>query len=284
MARRIRITADDFGWTKAHNRAVERAVQAGTLSHASLLGNGHAVEDAVEVARRNPLLGVGVHLTLCEGRPLSRSSTLTGLVGPDDDFHDSLQPLVRGFLQRTLPLAAIEEEWRCQIEYTRSLGVTPSHLDGHKHVHLLPPLLTLTCRLAREYGVPFVRTPLESPSLQVLKRLPGWLVLSGLAMSAKRLIRRYGLSTADHFFGFSTSGGMTKDQLLSAIRSAPPGLTEIMVHPAEETPELDPLTQRYEWARSYRFAAEVDALCSPQVAEALQEQRPGARSQRKDCA
>jgi predicted glycoside hydrolase/deacetylase ChbG (UPF0249 family) len=284
MARRIRITADDFGWTKAHNRAVERAVQAGTLSHASLLCNGHAVAHASEVARRNPQLGVGVHLTLCEGRPLSRSSALTGLVAPSDDFHDSLRPLVLGYLQRTLPLAAIEDEWRRQIEQTRSLGVTPSHLDGHKHVHLLPPLLELTCRLAREYEVPFVRTPLESPSVRVLKRLPGWLVLSGLAISAKRLIRRYGLSTADHFIGFSTSGGMTKDQLLLAIRSAPPGVTEIMVHPAEEAPELDPLTQRYEWARSYRFAAEVDALCSPQVAEALQEQRPGARSQRKDCA
>ena len=64
-------------------------------------------------------------------------------------------------------------------------------------------------------------------------------------------------------------GGITEADLLAAIAAAPAGLTEIMVHPAEESAELDPLRARYEWAHSYRFAGELEALCSPDVRAAL---------------
>ena len=74
QGRRILITADDFGWTDGHNLAVERAARAGTLNRASLLATGAAFAGAVIAARRCPRLGVGVHLTLCEGRPLSESA------------------------------------------------------------------------------------------------------------------------------------------------------------------------------------------------------------------
>ncbi len=268
-ARRIRITADDFGWTLAHNRAVEQAVQAKTLTHASLLCNGFAVEDAALVAHRNPQLGVGVHLTLCEGKPLSSDGALTGLLDEEGAFHDGLQPLLTSYLRRKLPLAAIEREWRRQIEHARSFGLSLSHLDGHKHVHLLPPLARLTCQLAREYSIPFVRASLESPSLAVLGRLPGWLVISSLALHAKRVIAEHGLTTADHFVGFTNSGGMTEAALLSAVEQAKPGTTEIMVHPAEESVELAPLSARYKWAQTYCFAAELSALCSPTVSAAI---------------
>jgi predicted glycoside hydrolase/deacetylase ChbG (UPF0249 family) len=270
-ARRIRITADDFGWTLAHNRAVEQAVQAKTLTHASLLCNGFAVEDAVWVARRNPQLGVGVHLTLCEGKPLSTDGALGKLLDEQGAFHDGLQPLVACYLRRKLPLAAIEREWRRQIEHARSFDLTLSHLDGHKHVHLLPPLARLTCRLAQEYDIPFVRASFESPSLAVMGRLPGWLVISSLAVHAKRVIAEHGRVTADHFVGFTTSGSMTEAKLLSAVANAQPGTTEIMVHPAEESVELAPLSERYPWASTYRFAAELNALCSPAVAAAIEQ-------------
>lgn len=265
----IRITADDFGWTRAQNKAVEQAASAGTLTHASLLMNGYAVQDAADVAARVPQLGVGVHLTLCEGVPLGDPAALPGLTKADGSFHDGLSPILALYLRRSLPLVAIEREWQTQIERALDLGFSLSHLDGHKHVHVLPPLIEIACRLARRYRIPFVRAPYESPSRKILRRLPGWLALSSLALSARSVILRQGLKTADHFVGFSVSGGMTEADLLAAIAAAPAGLTEIMVHPAEESAELDPLRARYEWALSYRFAGELEALCSPGVRAAL---------------
>lgn len=263
----FRINADDFGWTEAHNRAVKRA--AGVLTHASLMACGDAVENAALVASHLPGLSVGAHLQLCEGQPLTRALFHTDLTQPSGAFYDGLSPLLASYLRGRLPLSAIEAEWRAQIERLLRLGLKLSHLDGHKHVHILPPLLSLTCRLARVYEIPYVRTPLEKASGRAVKRLPGYLSLSGLAWLGKKVVRRHGLQTADHFTGFSESGRMTEADLLSAIVRARPGLTEIMVHPADEGPELAPLRSRFAFANRYQFSTELSALLSPQVARAL---------------
>lgn len=275
-ARRILITADDFGWTDGHNLAMERAAQAGTLCRASLLANGAAFAGAIETARRVPQLGVGVHLSLCEGRPLSGSAPgLAPLLRPDGALHDGLGPLVRAYATGRLDVAAVRAEWRRQIERALSAGLVLTHLDGHKHVHLLPPLITLAIELAREYGVPYVRVPGEALSLQAaLGRAAGWLVLSSLARRARAAVRAAGLATCDHFVGFVRSGAMTREHLLQAVRGARPGLTEIMVHPALRTPQFQAVLGGYAWAQSYRSEEEAAALCDEELRRALRPRAP----------
>lgn len=305
QGRRILITADDFGWTDGHNLAVERAARAGTLNRASLLANGAAFAGAVIAARRCPRLGVGVHLTLCEGRPLSEgaaagtssgsvrtisssgsslgsrpgsnpgSSGRTGLgalLRPDGAFHDGLGAVVKSYARGRLDVGAVGREWRLQIERVLDAGLALTHLDGHKHVHLLPPLLSLTIELAREYGVPYVRVPLEAPSLALGAapgRIAGWLVLSQLARRARAQVRSAGLGTSDHFVGFARSGAMTRERLLDAVQSARPGLTEIMVHPALRSAQFETVLGGYAWAQSYRSEDEAAALCDDALRAAL---------------
>jgi predicted glycoside hydrolase/deacetylase ChbG (UPF0249 family) len=266
----ILITADDFGWTDGHNQAVERAATAGTLNRASLLCNGGAFAEAVAVARRcAPGLGVGVHLTLCEGRPLGPAAPLGELCRADGEFHDGLLPLVRSYAARRLPVAAIRDEWRRQLERALLAGLPLSHLDGHKHVHALPPLLTVAVELATEYRVPYLRAPAAALSRAALRRAPAWLVIAGLGARARRIVRAAGLLTCDHFVGFAESGGLTVDHLVTAIGAAGPGLTEIMTHPAVRTPAVQALGARYSWARRYRFEDELAALSDPRVLAAL---------------
>jgi predicted glycoside hydrolase/deacetylase ChbG (UPF0249 family) len=68
------------------NEAVERAHCEGVLSAASLMIGAPAAEDAVERARSLPSLGVGLHLTLIDGRPVLPPDKIPGLVGPDGRF------------------------------------------------------------------------------------------------------------------------------------------------------------------------------------------------------
>jgi hypothetical protein len=103
----------------------------------------------------------------------------------------------------------------------------------------------------------------------VLKRWSPWLALSGMGVLARLRLRNSGLSTADHFVGFGESGCMTRERLLSAIRNARPGLTEIMMHPAQETGGVQSLRDRYPWASTYRFQDELNALVDPSVQAAL---------------
>lgn len=271
--RRIVITADDFGWTDGHNLAIERAARAGTLGRASLLANGAAFDQAIETARRVPQLGVGVHLSLCEGRPLSAGRAtgraLAPLLQPDGAFHDGLGPLLRSYVRGRLDPTAVAAEWRLQIERALAAGLTLSHLDGHKHVHLLPPLCAVAIELAQDYGVPYVRVPHEALSHEALGRAAGWLVLSSLARRARAQVRAAGLVTCDHFVGFARSGAMTRQHLLAAVRRARPGLTEIMVHPALRTPQFQAVLGGYAWAKSYRSEEEAAALCDDELRAVL---------------
>ena len=267
----VLITADDFGWTDGHNQAVERAATFGTLNRASLLCNGGAFDAAIGIAHRCAPLGllVGIHLTLCEGAPLGPAAPLGELVRADGSFHDGLGPLLRCYAAQRLPVAAIAAEWRCQLERARAAGLAVSHLDGHKHVHLLPPLLEVAAALASEYGVPYVRAPTASLAGGALRRAPASLVLSGLGRRAQRRLRAAGLATCDHFVGFAHSGALTSEHLLAALAAVRPGITEIMTHPAVRTPAVQALGHSYAWARRYQFDGELGALCDPRVRAAL---------------
>jgi predicted glycoside hydrolase/deacetylase ChbG (UPF0249 family) len=267
--RTVFITADDFGWTDAQNLAVAQGAAAGTLHRASLLSNGEGFAGAVAVARLFPRLGVGVHLTLAEGRPLTGAAPLGRLCDAEGCFAAKLGPLLRLFVSRQLDVAAVAVEWRAQIERALGAGLRLSHLDGHKHVHLLPPLFDLTLELARRYSIPYIRIPASAPGPLPLRRAVGWGVLRGLALRARRKLRGSAVQTPDHFIGFAYSGAMTTARLLDAILSARPGVTEIMLHPAAETPSLAGLRARYGWARQYGFAGELAALCDPAVRRAL---------------
>ena len=271
MPVQILITADDFGWTDGHNQAVEQAVRAGTLNRASLLCNGAAFGGAIAVAQRGASQGlsVGVHLTLCEGPPLGPPGPLGELVRCDGEFHDGLGPLVRCYARGRLPHRAITDEWRRQIERALAAGLPLSHLDGHKHVHVLPPLLEVAVALAQEYRVPYLRAPAAALSRSVVRRLPAWLVIAGLGARARRIIRAAGLTTCDHFVGFAESGDLLPQQLLAAIAAARPGITEIMTHPAVRTAAVQTLGERFAWARRYQFEGELAALCDPRVRAAL---------------
>lgn len=269
--RTILITADDFGWTDGQNLAVARGAAVGTLHRASLLANGAGFAEATAIAAEHPNLGVGVHLTLCEGRPLLPPERLGPLCAADGTLHEGLGPLVRLYLSRRLDTALVRAEWQAQIERVLDAGVHPSHLDGHKHVHLLPPLFELTMELARRYGISYLRVPAAIPDRPSMGRAPAWAVLRGLGLRARRRLQLVGggIAAPDAFIGFANSGAMTPARLVAAIRSAPPGLTEIMLHPAVDTPAMATLRARYEWARRYRFSDELAALCHPEVTAAL---------------
>ena len=65
---------------------------------------------------------------------------LGALLRSDGAFHDGLGAVVKSYARGRLDVGAVGREWRLQIERVLDAGLTLSHLDGHKHVHLLPPL------------------------------------------------------------------------------------------------------------------------------------------------
>jgi hypothetical protein len=75
--RRLVINADDLGFAPGVNRGINESHEAGTRSAASMMVTTPAFHEAVaRVKARAPRLGVGQHLNLITGAPLSEAPSL----------------------------------------------------------------------------------------------------------------------------------------------------------------------------------------------------------------
>src|SRR5262245_1017534 len=103
MKRRLIINADDFGRSHSINEAVVRAHREGILTSASLMMSEPATEAAVALARENPQLGIGLHLTLLLGHSALPSKEIPGLVDDRGEFpNDPIKTGLRYFFRRDL--------------------------------------------------------------------------------------------------------------------------------------------------------------------------------------
>ena len=64
------MNADDFGLTAGVNRAIVELHQSGVLTSTTLMAKAAATEEAIDLARANPSLGMGCHIVLVDGEPV----------------------------------------------------------------------------------------------------------------------------------------------------------------------------------------------------------------------
>jgi len=258
-ARILTVNADDFGFTRGVNRGIVDCRLRGILTSATLMANGEAFEDAVELAREHPSLDVGAHLVLVQGR-----SALNG--APLPPGVPGLIPALA--LRRLDPYA----ELRAQMEKILAAGVRVTHLDTHKHTHLLPPVLDAVLRLAEEYRVRWVRRPFDLPLPASRNPVPTSVRLArrGMAPLERRFearIRTAGARTPDHFAGFQWTGRFSAEDVIALLRSLPEGVTEFMTHPGYFDGELRNARTRLKESRE----AELRVLTDPRVRQTLEE-------------
>ncbi len=242
------INADDFGFTPDVNAGIIYAHTHGILTSTTLMANGSAFDDAVRLARETPALDVGCHLVLVQGRSL-----VTGRPLPEKPAQ-----LLTALFQRKFDIYA---ELRAQIEKIISAGISPTHLDTHKHTHLVPQVFRTLVRLAREFSIPFVRLPLDKTAPVV--RLPSTIGEGYF----RRIAREYNVQMTDHFLGFRLTGSFTEATFLKSIQSLPEGTTEFMCHPGYLGPELKCAATRLKESR----VLELEALTSERVRRLLDE-------------
>ncbi|HET8925788.1 MAG TPA: ChbG/HpnK family deacetylase [Candidatus Acidoferrum sp.] len=238
------VNADDFGWTEGVNRGIVQAFRNGIVTSASLLANGAAFSEAVELLRTAVGLGVGVHLNLSDGAPAAEPETVTTLVNEKGEFAGGPESLLLRRARRGLLLDEVEREWDAQIQKVRDAGIEPTHLDGHKHVHMLPGLFETALKLAKRHGIGAIRVALEESSLRAAlssggKQRGGVVMRQGvqarglklLARDARELAENAGIATADYFCGIAQTGELTREGVKQLLKSLPEGTTELMCHP-----------------------------------------------------
>jgi len=251
------VNADDLGWTEGVNQGIADAFRNGIVTSASMLANGAAFEGGLEVARCAPGLGLGVHLNLSDGVPLADRETVTSLLNDKGAFAGGPESLFLRQMRRGLVLREVEIEWDAQIQKVRDAGIEPTHLDGHKHVHMLPGLFEVALRLAKRHSIGAIRVALEESSLRTAlasgeKQRSGVVMKQGVQARGLKLLardvrgqaERAGIATADYFCGIAQTGELTQEGLKKFLKSLPEGTTELMCHPGYADAALKKTTTR----------------------------------------
>jgi predicted glycoside hydrolase/deacetylase ChbG (UPF0249 family) len=148
------VHADDFGETVEITEGIRQAITAGVVTSTSIMANMPGTRHALQrVPALAELASFGVHLNLCEGRPLTSGLSLADGHG---EFHRKRTLFARAMTGR-LSLTHVEAEIAAQIALVRDAGVRISHVDGHKHLHQLPVVSAAIANVLPRFAIQRVR-------------------------------------------------------------------------------------------------------------------------------
>ncbi|MDE2363636.1 MAG: ChbG/HpnK family deacetylase [Hyphomicrobiales bacterium] len=259
------LCADDFGMSEAVSRGLLEVAAAGRITAASAMTS---LPDWPRAARdwsaTRPAADLGLHLTLTAGAPLGAMPQFA----PSGVFSGP-GALAAGALAGTLPLEEIEAEIGRQIDaFCDALGATPTHVDGHQHVHVLPGVRDALFAALSQRGLTqaVLRDSSDRPR-RILRR--GAFVakatkVNALALGFRRAAGRIGFALNDGFAGYSDFSARYDAAQFAAYLEAPGVRHLVMCHPGrvdDALRRLDPVTEARE--------AELAFLMSPAFTELL---------------
>lgn len=263
MAQNLIVNADDFGFSVGVTDGIVQAYQAGILTSTTLMTTMPDARRAVEIARQHPGLGVGIHLCLTQGTPLAGMDG--PLCSPPGVFPPRVGQLIWRLMRNKSILRQIRREWESQINFAVSMGLQPTHLDSHKHIHHWPPLGEIAIDLARQFNIHHIRCVREQAIQGIPRPAIGYRILSRMANGLAPHIGRAGLTTTDWFFGLAVTGRFSADVWRLLLNHLPPGTGEVMVHPGRPN-GLNRSMTRLITERQL----ELDGLCDSAIKELIQ--------------
>lgn len=267
VMKRIILNADDFGRHELINSAVRKSVQNGALRSATLMPTGKAFNDAVEIMKSEKNLGVGAHLTLVDDTPLSPKETIPTLVGEDGKFYPNYLSFLKAYFTGNISRDDIKRELAAQFEKLERTGQKFTHIDSHQHLHHAPGILQIALELAKKSDIFKMRishTPLFSGDSTNIKQFIGRFGLFTLASYAKVIGKNKGFKYPDNFTGIVAGDAVDEKFLMNEIYNLKDGVTEVMMHPAEDNATITAISG---W--DHDFIAEYKAASSKKIAEIL---------------
>lgn len=238
---KIIINADDFGFSHGINLAVRQGHLNGVINSTSLMINQKYTSEAVEMSRKMPELPVGLHLNLTNGFALSSPDKISWLADENGNFNCGFVKL----LLRTLffPRKMKYQLWRemvAQVQKMESFGLKISHLDGHRHIQMIPLIYKIAEKLCAKYHIARMRIINENifHSWKTQGKLVGiknggvikYIVLRCLTLYLK-------CRTPVYFFSILCTCRITPECMRRIRIPAKYQALEIMLHPG--MPEVD---------------------------------------------
>jgi chitin disaccharide deacetylase len=268
------VNADDFGFTSGVNRAIVEAHSRGVVTSSTLMANSAAFEEAAQLAKTIPRLGIGCHVVLIDGRPVLGVEQLPSLTR-GAHFRDGLMTFAARAIAGRIDADEITAEATAQIRKIQSTGIELTHIDTHKHTHLFPKILRPLLRAAAACGIRALRNPfgprLPLRSTRLMARPGLWAryaevqILSRFAGKFREAVNREGFTTPDGTLGIVVTGSLDQALFHTIVRSIPPGTWEFVCHPGYNDKDLQVAETRLRASRE----TELRVLTLPAAREVL---------------
>lgn len=225
---KLRINADDFGISPGVNSAIEKMFREGRLNSASMICGCGYFDEAVAIAKRNPGLEVGLHFN--------------ATVGSSQFKNGFLSLFVMSILDKKLLQKEIEEELRAQISLLEKSGIKITHIDSHRHIHMIPRIFSVVEKVAKEKGIERVRVVNENLLTTMCIKHPRSFIWNGgiikwLILTIFRLMGN--ISSKRYFFSILYTCEITKELIdkIKVPKKFRDAEVEVMIHPGD--PKMD---------------------------------------------
>ena len=228
------VNADDLGMTPGSNKAIFEGYDHGMITHTSIMANGDYFSEAMEGLQSRKELGIGIHLNLTYGKALHFDTVYNDTQGI---FNLGYLKLLALSIYNKEFLKAVELEFEQQVSRVINKGFTLTHLDSHRHIHLIPSIYRIVIKLALKYNIPRVRLVNENiiDSFSLSGRynfiLNGGIIkyfllktFTGINSSHKNLYKSI------KFYSILYTGVVTRD-ILQKLKTYDDNY-EVMVHPS----------------------------------------------------
>lgn len=250
----IKIIADDLGLYESVNDGTIFLLKNGKIDGASLMANGVAFNDAIQKIGdlKNK---VGIHFVLVEEKSLS------GIELPKNHKTFFIK-----YILGLIKLPDIEKELRAQLDKVIGAGFAPQFINSHQHLHLLPGIMSIVIKIAKEKGIKYIRLvnePIHGRG-KLFRKLQ-LIFLRFLSNLAKQKLNTANLEFNGFFVGFINAGNFSLEDIKMAEKLTnqnPKFIIEAGCHPGNENTELK---EKYKWGQLYNWKKELDLLESKNV-------------------
>ena len=246
LDKKIIVNADDYGLSKSFDDGIEEGYLDGFLTSTSIRTNGktYSKQSMDDLKRKCPELGLGLHFNIVEGKTNLKKSQRFFNMYTDDGFYNlSYISIIINSFKRPF-IEQLELELREQIERIINDVGHIDHINSHQHCNTPPRVFDLTCKLAQEYGIKYIRVPNEKV---VFSKVIGkfftkrffinifkCLILKFFSYFNYLSAKKYGIRTNDSFTGVLYTGFMDSTVIEKAINSMSQGeVLEVLLHPCK---------------------------------------------------
>lgn len=266
--KRLIVNADDFGLSRGVNRAIVECHQLGIVTSATLMANSAAFDDAVALARENPRLSVGCHVTLMDCQPVLPVDEVGSLLNGGREFYRTITEFAPRAILGRFRASQVEAEATAQFQRIQRAGIKISHFDAHKHAHMFPAIAEPLLRAAQRCGIPAVRNPFERPvplrystvlSSKFRIRWAEVVALRQFQSRFERLAHRYGIQTTTGSIGIVATGVLDRTVLREMLERIEDGTWELVCHPGYYDGDLARITTKLRESREVEREALTDA-------------------------